>query len=127
MIDNYGIILQRLKEKIKSAQTKAVLAVNNELLKVYWEIGNVISEQENESAWGSKVIDRLAADLKFEFPSMKGLSPRNLRYMRDFALAYPQFTILQQAAAKMQKSDNQLVTICSKLLQNYLGGIIKCF
>jgi predicted nuclease of restriction endonuclease-like (RecB) superfamily len=104
---NYGAILKQLKEKIKAAQTKAVLAVNNELLKVYWEIGNVIFEQEKESGWGGKVIEKLAGDLKMEFPEMKGLSPRNLRYMRDFSIAYPQFTILQQAAAKSQISDNQ--------------------
>lgn len=104
---NYGAILKQLKEKIKAAQTKAVFAVNNELLKVYWEIGNVISEQEKESGWGGKVIEKLAVDLKMEFPEMKGLSPRNLRYMRDFSIAYPQFTILQQAAAKSQISDNQ--------------------
>ncbi|HSH64802.1 MAG TPA: PDDEXK nuclease domain-containing protein, partial [Bacteroidia bacterium] len=65
----------------------------------------------NESGWGSKIIDRLAADLKFEFPSMKGLSPRNLRYMRNFALAYPQFVILQKPAAKTQDADNQTVAI----------------
>ncbi len=108
---NYGAILNQLKEKIKTAQTKAVLAVNNELLKVYWEIGNVISDQEKESGWGSKVIEKLAADLKMEFPGMKGLSPRNLRYMRDFSVAYPQFVIWQQPAAKLQNIDNQQDTI----------------
>ncbi|MFN6946794.1 MAG: YhcG family protein [Cytophagaceae bacterium] len=105
---NYGSILTQLKEKIKTAQTKAVLAVNNELLKVYWEIGAVISEQEKVAGWGSKVVEKLASDLKIEFPTMKGLSPRNLRYMRDFSLAYPQFLILQQAAANFEKADNQI-------------------
>jgi predicted nuclease of restriction endonuclease-like (RecB) superfamily len=108
---SYGVILHQLKEKIKAAQTKAVLAVNNELLKVYWEIGNVISEQEKESGWGGKVIEKLATDLKMEFSSMKGLSPRNLRYMRDFALAYPTFLIVQQPAAILEDTKNQLDTI----------------
>ncbi len=107
----YGAILKQLKEKIKTAQTKAVLAVNNELLKVYWEIGNVIFEQEKESGWGSKIIEKLAVDLKIEFPHIKGLSPRNLRYMRNFSSAYPQFLILQQAAAKLQNTDNQIDVI----------------
>ncbi len=108
---SYGVILHQLKEKIKAAQTRAVLAVNNELLKVYWEIGNVISEQEKESGWGGKVIEKLATDLKMEFSNMKGLSPRNLRYMRDFALAYPTFLILQQPAAILEDTNNQLDTI----------------
>jgi predicted nuclease of restriction endonuclease-like (RecB) superfamily len=98
----YGEILQLLKQKIKTAQQKAILAVNNELLSVYWEIGKAISEQEHLAGWGGKIVDKLAADLKAEFPEMKGLSPRNLRYMRDFALAYPSF--LQQAAAKSQST-----------------------
>jgi predicted nuclease of restriction endonuclease-like (RecB) superfamily len=93
----YGELLQKLKEKIKTAQQKAVLAINNELLGIYWEIGNAIAEQEQLAGWGGKIVDKLAADLKSEFSEMKGLSPRNLRYMRDFALAYPSF--LQQAAA----------------------------
>ena len=108
---SYGVILHQLKEKIKAAQTRAVLAVNNELLKVYWEIGNVISEQEKESGWGGKVIEKLATDLKMEFSNMRGLSPRNLRYMRDFALAYPTFLIVQQPAALLEDTNNQIDTI----------------
>jgi predicted nuclease of restriction endonuclease-like (RecB) superfamily len=101
----YGELLQKLKEKIKSAQQRAILAVNNELLSVYWEIGNAIAEQEQEAGWGGKIVDKLASDLKSEFPVMKGLSPRNLRYMRDFSLAYPNF--LQQSAAKTELPDNK--------------------
>lgn len=107
-IINYGLILQQLKDKIKIAQTRAILAVNNELLKTYWEIGDIIQKQENKVNWGSKVIDKLSADLKGEFPEMKGLSPRNLRYMRDFAVAYPDFPILQQPAAKLESAVNHL-------------------
>jgi predicted nuclease of restriction endonuclease-like (RecB) superfamily len=101
----YGELLHKLKEKIKSAQQRVILAVNNELLSVYWEIGNAIAEQESEAGWGGKIVDKLAADLKSEFSDMKGLSPRNLRYMRDFALAYPAF--LQQAAAKTKLPENK--------------------
>lgn len=109
----YTHVLQKLKDKIKSSQQKAILAVNNELLGVYWEIGNAIAEQEKLAGWGGKIIDKLAADLKAEFPEMKGLSPRNLRYMRDFALAWPE--ILQQPAAKLQSTDNELDVILQQL------------
>lgn len=101
----YSELLQKLKEKIKTAQQRAILAVNNELLSVYWEIGNAIAEQEQQAGWGGKIVDKLAADLKAEFSEIKGLSPRNLRYMRDFALAYPAF--LQQAAAKIELPENK--------------------
>ncbi len=86
-----------------------MLAVNNELLGVYWEIGNAIAEQEQEAGWGGKIIDKLAADLKSEFLEMKGLSPRNLRYIRDFSLAYPDF--LQQGVAKSKLPENKENTI----------------
>ncbi|MBI3235463.1 MAG: DUF1016 domain-containing protein [Bacteroidetes bacterium] len=109
----YGELLFKLKGKIKTAQQTAMLAVNNELLNVYWEIGFSIAEQEQLAGWGGKIIDKLAADLKTEFPTMKGLSPRNLRYMRDFALAYPNF--LQQAAANTLPSGSDSTSILQRL------------
>jgi hypothetical protein len=84
---NYGEILQLLKDKIKSARLRATIAVNNELLAVYWEIGDTINKQELLLGWGTKTIEKFAADLKIAFEDMKGLSPRNIRYMRDFSLA----------------------------------------
>ena len=83
--DNYHQIIANLKERIKLARLKATTLVNNELLKVYWEIGSTILQQQEGQGWGSKVIDRLAADLKAEFPDFKGLSVRNLKYMQAFA------------------------------------------
>jgi predicted nuclease of restriction endonuclease-like (RecB) superfamily len=103
----YQITLSSLKEKIKEARIKAVVSVNYELLKVYWEIGNAILQQQKEEGWGAKIIDRLAADLKSEFPDFKGLSVRNLKYMRTFAEAYSDFLIVQQDAAQLQTSDKQ--------------------
>ncbi|MEY3442884.1 MAG: hypothetical protein RLZZ519_1165 [Bacteroidota bacterium] len=99
---NYTFILGTLKEKIKQAKLRAVLSVNAELLGIYWEIGRVIAANESQAGWGAKIIDRLASDLKLEFPDMKGFSPRNLRYMREFHLAYPGFSILQHRAAKLE-------------------------
>lgn len=102
-ITNYAGILNTLKEKIRVARTKAILAVNYELLRVYWEIGNTILEQQKIEGWGAKIIDRLANDLKSEFPDFKGLSVRNLKYMRTFAEAYPDFIIGQPLAAQLEK------------------------
>jgi len=102
---SYGQILQDLKEKIRQARLRASVVVNTQLLQVYWEIGQTILEQQKKLGWGAKIIDRLAADLKIEFEDMKGLSVRNLKYMRAFADAYTQFG--QRSVAQLQNIENQ--------------------
>ena len=97
----YDAFLNELKVRIRNAQVKAALAVNQELVLLYWQIGRDILQQQQEKGWGSKVIPRLAKDLKREFPDMRGFSSRNLKYMRSFAEAYPDRTIVQQAAAQI--------------------------
>jgi predicted nuclease of restriction endonuclease-like (RecB) superfamily len=110
---NYGEVLHSLKQKIRQARLRATIAVNNELLKIYWEIGSTILLHQKNEGWGTKVIDRLAADLKLEFSGMKGLSLRNIKYMRAFAEAYPGFVIVQPLAAQLQKDKTK-----NRLLQN---------
>jgi predicted nuclease of restriction endonuclease-like (RecB) superfamily len=99
--DSYGTLLQDLKERIQNAQLKAAVAVNRELILLYWDLGARIIAQQNEEGWGTKVIDRLAGDLHGAFPSMKGLSARNLKYMRAFAQAWPHVSIVQAALAQL--------------------------
>jgi len=98
---SYAAILDELKDQIRSARIKAGLAVNRELVLLYWRIGRRILGQQQAEAWGSKVIDRLSSDLRREFPEMKGLSSRNLKYMRAFYKAYPDEAIVQQLAAQI--------------------------
>lgn len=90
-----------LKAHIQQSQTRAVLAVNRELVLLYWHIGQSILEKQKKDGWGSKIIDRLANDLRSEFPEMKGFSPRNLKYMRAFNEAWPDFEFVQQLAAQL--------------------------
>jgi predicted nuclease of restriction endonuclease-like (RecB) superfamily len=111
---DYLKILKGLKEKIIQTRQWVSLSANAQLLFLYWEIGKSISVMEGEQGWGTKIVEKLSIDLKTSFPEMKGLSPRNLRYMRDFSIAYPQFTLsssslefLQQPAAKTQNTDQQ--------------------
>ena len=111
---DYLKILQGLKEKIIQTRQRVSLTANAQLLSLYWEIGKTIAVMESKQGWGAKTIEKLSIDLKMDFPEMKGLSSRNLRYMRDFSNAYPQFTLssssvelLQQPAAKTQKTDKQ--------------------
>ena len=81
----YADWLADLKGRIHTAQQRAALAVNRELVELYWQIGRDILARQAEQGWGAKVIERLAHDLRAAFPEMKGFSPRNLKYMRAFA------------------------------------------
>lgn len=89
--NNYDLLLQHIKEKIRSAQIRAIISANREMLLLYWEIGTAILEQQKHFGWGGKVVDRLGEDLRREYPQMDGLSRTNLKYMRQFAQAYPHF------------------------------------
>lgn len=99
--DGFPELLNDLKTRIRSAQIKAALAVNRELVLLYWHIGREILQRQEQGGWGSKVVDRLATDLRQTFPDMKGFSSRNLKYMRAFAQAWPDEAIVQQAAAQI--------------------------
>lgn len=119
---DYGSILASLKDKIRQAKAKAILTVNTQLLVLYHEIGSVIADQEKSDGWGAKTVEKLASDLRVEFPDMKGISPRNLRYMRDFAKAYPGWQIWQQGVAKLNESDNQLLTFLQQAVAKLPWG-----
>jgi predicted nuclease of restriction endonuclease-like (RecB) superfamily len=103
---NYRDFVTRLKNEIQTAQVRAALSVNRELVLLYWRIGKEILIRQQEDGWGTRVIERLAKDLRSEFPNMHGLSPRNLGYMKAFAEAWPDDAILQQAVAKLPWGHN---------------------
>jgi len=83
--EGYTDWLGDLKSRIQTARMRAALAVNSELVRLYWEIGRDILARQKQQGWGAKVIERLANDLRHEFPDMKGFSASNLKYMRRFA------------------------------------------
>lgn len=99
--EDYKCFLHSLKERIAAAQVKAVLAVNHELVSLYWHIGQEILERQEREGWGAKVIEQLSKDLRSDFPEMKGFSVRNLNYMRKFAEAFADSQFVQQAAAQI--------------------------
>lgn len=111
--DDYPEFLTQLKGRIRAAQVRAALSVNRELVGLYWQIGNEILSRQSASGWGAKIIDQLSADLRREFPEMKGFSPRNLKYMRAFAEAWPDEQFVQQAVAQIPWGHN--VRILDKL------------
>ena len=97
----YADWLAELKTRIHSAQQRAALAVNRELVLIYWQIGRDILERQAQQGWGAKVIDRLSHDLRTAFPEMKGFSPRNLKYMRAFAQAWTDEEFVQGVLAQL--------------------------
>jgi predicted nuclease of restriction endonuclease-like (RecB) superfamily len=104
--DLYDAFLQELKERIRSAQVRASLSVNRELLLLYWSIGRDILARQQSEGWGAKVIGRLAQDLLQAFPGMTGFGARNLKYMRAFAEAYPDEQFVQQVVAQLPWGHN---------------------
>ncbi len=104
--DGYADWLAGLKGRIHAAQQRAALAVNNELLHLYWQIGRDLLVRQAEQGWGSKVVERLAHDLRAAFPEMKGFSRSNLLYMRAFAEAWPEDAIVQQAVGRLPWGHN---------------------
>lgn len=105
-IHSYITVLEELKTKIRQARHKAALSVNQEMILLYWDMGTTILKHQKEQGWGTKVIDQLAGDLSKSFPEMKGLSPRNLKYMRAFADAYRDRQIVQQLVAQIPWGHN---------------------
>jgi len=101
--NEYIKILEDIKNKIKTTQYKAVLSVNRELIVLYWNVGNIINEN---NSWGNKFIENLSHDIKTEFPGVTGYSIRNLNYMAKFALEYTDLEIVQTLSAQLTWSHN---------------------
>lgn len=92
---DYERWLVDVKRRIAQTQTRAAVAANRELVLLYWELGRDILARQAQQGWGTKVVTRLAADLRAAFPEMKGFSRANLMYMRAFAAAWPEPEIVQ--------------------------------
>lgn len=100
-LNDYIAFIEELKQTILTARQRAIWAVNAQMLELYWNIGKKILDQQAQMGWGAKVIDTISEDLKSQFPDMKGLSPRNLKYMRAFAEAYPERAFVQEPLAQI--------------------------
>ncbi|MDR2806445.1 MAG: PDDEXK nuclease domain-containing protein [Dysgonamonadaceae bacterium] len=93
--EEYKQWLNDLKQRIRNSQIKASVHINTSILELYWSIGADIVEKQAEATWGSGIIKKLSADLRSEFPHLKGFSETNLRYTRRFYLFYNQKNIIQ--------------------------------
>ena len=97
--NEYLDIVESIKLEIKSAQYKAAVSVNKELIMLYYNIGRIINEHKT---WGNKFIENLAADIRISFPDTKGYSIRNLKYMAKFAAEYPDEQFVQTVSAQIR-------------------------
>jgi predicted nuclease of restriction endonuclease-like (RecB) superfamily len=109
MPDWYPELLLSVSQEISTGRYRAVSAANQELVRSYWSIGRELLERESKEGWGSKVVTRLSADLRDRFPDARGFSPRNLRYMKAFASAWPDIAMLQMASATLPWSHHVLL------------------
>lgn len=113
LTDSYKDYLSSLKNEIKRSRIKAVLSVNKELILLYWRVGRKILEIQEKEGWGAKIIEKLSQDLKSAFPDMRGLSPQNISYMRQFAQEYQELEIIQQLVGEIPWGHN--LQIISKI------------
>jgi predicted nuclease of restriction endonuclease-like (RecB) superfamily len=102
---DYPVFLESLKNRVRQAQTKAMLSVNRGLIQLYWEIGRDIVERQDREGWGKSVVDRIAVDMQKAFPGLQGFSPVNVWRMRAFYLAYRAApAILSQAVTELDSA-----------------------
>ncbi len=109
---DYAELLVSVKERVRSAQYSALKAVNAELVGLYWDIGRMISERQEQAGWGKSVVERLSRDLKLEFPGVRGFSVQNLWYMRQFYQEYHGHERLQPLVGDIAWAHN--IAIMSK-------------
>ncbi|MEZ4776492.1 MAG: PDDEXK nuclease domain-containing protein [Bacteroidia bacterium] len=108
--NNYKQWFENIKQKIKSAQLKAAISVNTQLIELYWDLGKDIVNKQNEANWGDAVLEQLAVDLRLSFPNINGFSRRNLYAIRQWYLFYSQeFPIVPQLVAQIPWGHNRLI------------------
>jgi predicted nuclease of restriction endonuclease-like (RecB) superfamily len=123
----YSELLDDLKTRIRRSQLKASLAVNAEMILLYWDIGQMIHQRQQQEGWGTGVIPRLSKDIRNELPELKGFSERNIGYMIRFAREYDGSVILQQAVAKLEPALDTVIRTdqnpCPRIVQDLLAQI----
>jgi predicted nuclease of restriction endonuclease-like (RecB) superfamily len=108
-LQEYATLVAELKERIRSARIRATRSVNRELINLYWDIGKAIVERQKRLGWGKAIVEKLAHDLRVEFPDQTGFSSRNLWEMRLFYETYSTQPKLQQLVAELPWGQNLVI------------------
>ena len=111
----YGEMLNNIKLLVANGRRQIMWTANVQMSMMYYQIGKDILQRQSAEGWGSKIVDRLSANLKKAFPEMNGFSPRNLKYMRRFAEVWPDESIVQRSVAQLPWRHN----ICLMEKVNY--------
>lgn len=98
---NYKHFLSGIKERLQTAQIRAAMAANSELIQFYWELGTDLIEKQKSHQWGSGFLEQFSHDMRQAFPEMQGFSVRNLQRIKQFAQLYPDLLITPQAVAQL--------------------------
>ena len=106
---DYAATFADIKQRVLTQRLRVVIAANAAMVELYWDIGRTILDRQLNAGWGAKIIDRLSADLRAACPDMQGFSPRNLKYMRAFAAAWPDLAIVQRVAAQLPWRQNMVL------------------
>lgn len=115
---DYVHLFAEVKERVRSAQYAALKAVNKELVGLYWDIGRMIVERQEDSRWGKSVVENLSEDLRREFPGVTGFSVQNLWYMRQFYREYNGHERLQPLVGEIAWAHNlAIMSKCKDPLQ----------
>ncbi len=106
---DYHHLLTAVKQRVREAQYRALQQVNQQQIQLYWDLGQLIAERQQQHGWGKSVVETLARDLQTEFVGMSGFSARNLWYMRDFYLEYSADEFLQPLVAEISWAKHLLI------------------
>ena len=109
-IEIYGKLLHDIKIRVRTAQIKATLSANAEMIAMYFDIGAMINQQQQQHGWGAKIIHKLAKDIKNELPEEKGFSERNLKFMVQFYNEYKTPNLKgKQPVSQLENNDTSLI------------------
>jgi len=118
-------LLAAVKQRVRDAQYRALQQVNQQQMQLYWDLGQLIADRQQQHGWGKGVVETLTRDLQTEFAGMSGFSARNLWYMRDFYLEYSTNEILQPLVAEISWAKHLLIMSKCKDPQERLFYIVQ--
>ena len=107
LMDNfrgYAVLLRRIKHRVLIAQQRAIYAANEEMLRMYWDVGEMLQQSQDADGWGKKTLQRLAVDLKNDYAEIKGFSVRNMQCMIQFFNEYNQELTMVKGGASITQS-----------------------
>lgn len=120
----YTELFQNIKQRIREAQTRTIISVNAGMIRLYWDIGRILDQRQQEKGWGAGIIHKLSQDLHNELPEVKGFSERNLKRMLTFYRAYSNLdAIVPQAVAQLPATQDDSQTVVERSLQDVLWHI----